>query len=69
MMLPQANKWKQPKLFELEDGTVIYGKVYQMQNGRWRANISGGWWTATGRTKKEAIARVKKAYERESSKV
>lgn len=62
MMLPQTGRYRQPMLFELDNGTEIHGKVFQQSNGRWRAIIEGGWWSATGKTKKEAVRLVKKRY-------
>ena len=46
----------------------IFIRVRQVGSDRWTAEISDGWWVATGTTKKGAIDAVLKRYEQETGK-
>ena len=37
-------------------------KVYQINPDRWVAEINGGWWVATGKTRNAAIDAVTRRY-------
>lgn len=47
---------------------VVVGKVYQV-DGRWHAELAGGWWVFIAGTRQAAIAGVTRVYEQETGKV
>ena len=59
--LTQANFFTTIQL----DNETIAVEAYR-EGDHYRANISGGWWTATGNTVKAAISAVTNSYEREA---
>ncbi len=56
----------QPEMY-MQPGMVI-GKVYPV-DGRWHAEIGGGWWIFVAGTRQAAIDGVTRIYQQEVGKV
>jgi len=58
-------RYKQSNFLDLVHTGQKQGEVYQDVNGRFVAEIAGGWWRATRNNKKDAIEAVIRIYHKE----
>lgn len=58
----------QLSMFSPNPAPAYTGQVYQRAAGWWVAEIEGGWWMGTGRTRQAAIDAATRALENELSR-